>query len=89
MNQLIVVAFDHLEDARTAMKRLARLEARGPDLLRGHRDHRAPPGRDGQSEERGERTTETGAVLGALVGAVVTFAFPLVGAPLERQPARP
>ncbi len=82
MNQLIVVAFDHLEDARTAMKRLREIEAEGGISFEDTALIERLP--DGTARVRNELsgTTETGAVLGALVGAVVMFAFPLVGAAL-------
>jgi len=82
MNQLIVVAFDHLEDARTAMKRLREIEAEGRISFEDTALIERLP--DGTAKVRNELsgTTETGAVLGALVGAVVMFAFPLVGAAL-------
>ena len=82
MNQLIVVAFDHLEDARTAMKRLREVEAGGRISFEDTAIVERMP--DGTAKVRNELsgTTETGAVVGALVGGLVTFAFPLVGAAL-------
>lgn len=82
MNQLIVVAFDHLEDARKAMKRLREIEAEGRISFEDTAIVERLP--DGTAKVRNELsgTTETGAVVGALVGALVTFAFPLVGAAL-------
>jgi uncharacterized membrane protein len=82
MNQLIVVAFDHLEDARKAMKRLREIESEGAISFEDTAIIERLP--DGTAKVRNELsgTTETGAVLGALVGAVVMFAFPLVGAAL-------
>ncbi len=82
MNQLIVVAFDHLEDARKAMKRLRDIESGGRISFEDTAIVERLP--DGTAKVRNELsgTTETGAVVGALVGAVVMFAFPLVGAAL-------
>ncbi len=79
MNQLIVVAFDDLEAARTAMKRMRTLEREG---LVNFEDsaivERLP---DGTSHVRNELSgaTESGAVIGALIGGVVTVVFPLAG----------
>jgi uncharacterized membrane protein len=79
MNQLIVVAFDHLDDARTAMKRLRDLEAEGrvafEDTALVERDP------DGKAHVRNEvsGTTEGAAAIGAIVGGVLGFAFPLAG----------
>ena len=79
MNQLIVVAFDHLDDARTAMKRLRDLEGEGrvafEDTALVERDP------DGKAHVRNEvsGTTEGAAAIGAIVGGVLGFAFPLAG----------
>ena len=79
MNELIVVAFDHLDDARNAMKRLRDLEGQGriafEDTAIVERDA------DGKAHVRNEAsgTTETAAAIGAVVGGIVTFAFPLAG----------
>ena len=79
MNQLIVVAFDHLEDARKAMKSLRELEGMGrvrfEDTAIVERDA------DGTAHVRNELSgaTETGAVIGAALGGVLGFAFPLAG----------
>lgn len=79
MNQLIVVAFDHLEDARKAMKRLREIEAEGRISFEDTAIVERLP--DGTAKVRNELsgTTETGAVVGALVGGFVMLAFPLVG----------
>ena len=80
MNQLLVVAFDHFDDARTAMSTLRRLEHDGrisfEDTALVERDP------DGTAHVKNEvsGTTEKAAALGAVVGAIVTFVFPLVGA---------
>ena len=79
MSDLIVVAFDELDDARTAMGRLRALEREGQvqfeDTALVERTL------EGEIHVRNELSgaTETGAAIGALVGAVVTFFFPVVG----------
>ena len=79
MNQLIVVGFDHLDDARTAMKRLRALEADGRIRFEDTAIVEREP--DGTAHVRNEvsGTTETAAVLGAAVGGLVGFIFPLAG----------
>jgi uncharacterized membrane protein len=70
MNQLVVIAFDHFDDARAALRSLRGLEAGGrirfEDTALIERD---PDG-----------TTETAAVVGALIGGFVGFVFPVAGA---------
>lgn len=79
MNQLIVVAFDHFEDARKAMGGLRALERDGQirfeDTALVERDP------DGTAHVKNEvsGTTETAAAIGALIGGLVTFVFPLAG----------
>lgn len=79
MNQLIVVAFDHFDDAHNAMKTLRALERDGrirfEDTALVERDP------DGTAHVRNEvsGTTETAAVIGAVIGGIVTFVFPLAG----------
>jgi uncharacterized membrane protein len=79
MNELIVVTFDHLEDARKTMKLLRELEGEGhirfEDTAVIERDM------EGKAHVRNEvsGTTETAAVIGALIGSVVLFVFPLAG----------
>jgi uncharacterized membrane protein len=82
MNQLIVVAFDRLEDARSAMKRIREIEAEGKVSLEDTAIVERLP--DGGARVRNELsgTTETGAVIGALVGGLLIFIFPLAGAAL-------
>jgi uncharacterized membrane protein len=79
MNQLLVIAFDHLEDARTAMKRLRGLENEGKIHFEDTAIIERLP--DGTAHVRNELSgaTETGAVIGALIGGVVLFVFPLAG----------
>ena len=79
MNQLIVVAFDHLEDARKAMKSLRDLEGMGRVRFEDTAIVERDP--DGTAHVRNELsgTTETGAVIGAALGGVLGFVFPLAG----------
>jgi uncharacterized membrane protein len=79
MNQLIVIGFDHLDDARKAMQRLRDLEREG----RVQFEDTAIVERDpaGKAHVRNEvsGTTETAAVLGAALGGVLSFVFPIAG----------
>ena len=79
MNQLIVVAFDHFDDARKAMKRLRDLEADGRIRFEDTAIVERDP--DGTAHVRNEvsGTTEGAAVIGAIIGGVLGFAFPLAG----------
>ena len=79
MNQLIVVGFDHLADARAAMKRLRALEAEGRIRFEDTAIVEREP--DGTAHVRNEvsGTTETAAFLGAAIGGLVGFIFPLAG----------
>ena len=63
MNQLIVIAFDHLDDARTAMKRLRDLE--GEARIRFEDTAIVERDADGKAHVRNEvtGTTETAAVV--------------------------
>lgn len=80
MNQLVVIAFDHFDDARAALASLRDLEAEGrirfEDTALIERDP------DGTVHVRNEvsGTTETAAVVGAAIGGFVGFLFPLLGA---------
>lgn len=77
--QLIVIAFDHFDDARTAMAGLRSIERAGQirfeDTAIVERD------RDGTAHVRNEisGTTETATAIGAVIGGLVTFVFPLAG----------
>ena len=79
MSELIVVAFDRFEDAKTAMRLLRDLER---DQRVGFEDtaivERAP---DGKVHVKNEISgaTEKGAGIGALVGGFVMFFFPVAG----------
>jgi uncharacterized membrane protein len=79
MNQLIVVTFDHLEDARTAMQRLRSLESEGRIRFEDTAIVERDP--DGTAHVRNEvsGTTEGAAVIGAVIGGMLAFAFPLAG----------
>jgi uncharacterized membrane protein len=79
MNQLIVIAFDHFDDARTALGKLRELERGGhvhfEDTALVERDP------DGTAHVKNEvsGTTETATAVGALVGGFLAFVFPVVG----------
>jgi uncharacterized membrane protein len=79
MNQLIVVAFDHFDDARNAMASLRSLEAAGRIRFEDTAVVQRDP--DGTARVRNEvsGTTEAATVIGAIVGGVVGFLFPLAG----------
>jgi uncharacterized membrane protein len=79
MNQLIVVAFDHLEDARKAMSELRSLEHQ--DLIKFEDTAIVERDPDGKVHVRNEvsGTTETAAVVGAILGGFLTFVFPPLG----------
>lgn len=79
VNQLIVVAFDHFDDARAALRSLRDLEREGrvrfEDTALVERDP------DGTAHVRNEvsGTTETATLIGTIVGGLLGFAFPLAG----------
>jgi uncharacterized membrane protein len=79
VNQLLVVAFDHFDDARTVMASLRALEKehriRFEDTAIVERDP------DGTAHVKNEvsGTTETAAVVGAVIGGLASFVFPLAG----------
>jgi uncharacterized membrane protein len=79
MNQLIVVAFDHFDDAKKAMQSLRDLERLGRIRFEDTAIVQRDP--DGTAHVKNEvsGTTETAAVLGAVIGGLVTFVFPLAG----------
>ena len=79
MNQLIVVAFDHFDDAKTAMASLRSLEGQGRISFEDTAIVQRDP--DGKAHVRNEvsGTTETATAVGAVIGGILTFAFPLVG----------
>jgi uncharacterized membrane protein len=79
MNQLVVVAFDHFDDAKTAMERLRSLERDGRIRFEDTAIVQRDP--DGTAHVRNEvsGTTETATVVGAVIGGLVSFVFPLAG----------
>src|SRR5258706_12854369 len=80
MNQLIVVAFDHFDDARAALASLRSLEREGRIRFEDTAIVERDP--DGKAHVKNEvsGTTETAAVVGAVIGGLVTFVFPPAGA---------
>lgn len=79
MNQLVVVAFDHFDDAREAMKQLRSLERDGKIRFEDTAIVERDP--DGTAHVKNEvsGTTETATVIGAVVGGLLAFVFPLAG----------
>src|SRR5213596_2539458 len=79
MNQLIVVAFDHFDDAKTAMNSLRSLERQGRISFEDTAIVQRDP--DGKANVRNEvsGTTETATVVGSVIGGIMSFAFPLIG----------
>jgi uncharacterized membrane protein len=79
MNQLIVIAFDHFGDARTAMNGLRALERDGRIRFEDTAIVERDP--DGTAHVKNEvsGTTETAAAVGALIGGLITFVFPPAG----------
>lgn len=79
MNQLIVLAFDHFDDARNALQSLRTLEADGrirfEDTALIERDP------DGTAHVRNEisGTTEAATLAGAVIGGLLGFIFPVAG----------
>lgn len=79
MNHLLVIAFDHFDDARSAMAGLRALERDGQVSFEDTAIVERDP--DGTAHVRNEvsGTTETGAAIGAIIGGFVTFVLPLAG----------
>lgn len=79
MSDLIVVAFENLEDARTAMRQLRELEGNGQ--VQFEDTALVERAADGNVHVKNELTgaTETGAAIGAFAGALLSFVFPVVG----------
>ena len=77
--QLIVIAFDHFDDARTAMAGLRSLERAGQIRFEDTAIVERDP--DGTAHVKNEvsGTTETATAIGAAIGGLVTFVFPLAG----------
>ena len=79
MNQLLVVAFDHFDDARNAMTSLRDLERQGRIRFEDTAIVERDP--DGTAHVKNEvsGTTEAAAVIGALLGGLLSFVFPPAG----------
>ena len=79
MNQLIVVAFDHFDDARTAMRSLRDLERQAKIRFEDTAIVERDP--DGTAHVKNEvsGTTEAATLIGAALGGLLTFVFPLAG----------
>ena len=82
MNQLIVVGFDHLDDARSAMRRLRELESDGQIRFEDTAIVERDPDGTARVHNEVSGTTETATLIGAVLGGVVTFVFPPLGAAL-------
>ena len=79
MSQVVVVAFDSEDQARSALGSLRSIEKEG--LVKFEDTAIIERGADGQVHVKNELTgaTETGAAVGAVIGGMVTFFFPVVG----------
>jgi uncharacterized membrane protein len=79
MMQLLVIAFDHFADARAAMSGLRALERQGQIRFEDTAIVERDP--DGTAHVKNEvsGTTETATAIGAVVGGLLTFMFPLAG----------
>jgi uncharacterized membrane protein len=79
VNQLVVIAFDHFDDARSAMRDLRDLEGQG--LIRFEDTAIVQRDPDGTAHVKNEvsGTTETATIAGAVIGGLLTFVFPPLG----------
>jgi uncharacterized membrane protein len=79
VNQLVVIAFDHFDDARKAMRDLRDLEAQGRIRFEDTAIVQRDP--DGTAHVKNEvsGTTETATIAGAVIGGLLTFVFPPLG----------
>jgi uncharacterized membrane protein len=79
MNDLIVVGFDHFDDARRAMASLRGLER--DDKIHFEDTALVQRDEDGKVHVKNEvsGTTEKATAVGAAIGGIVTFAFPFAG----------
>jgi uncharacterized membrane protein len=79
MFQLVVIAFDHFDDARAAMRDLRALEKAGRVQFEDTAIVERDP--DGTVHVRNEvsGTTETAAAAGAVIGGLLTFVMPVAG----------
>jgi uncharacterized membrane protein len=79
MNQLVVVAFDHFDDAKTAMERLRSLEREGRIRFEDTAIVQRDPDGTAHVQNEVSGTTETATLIGAVIGGLVSFIFPLAG----------
>jgi uncharacterized membrane protein len=77
--QLIVIAFDHFDDARTAMAGLRTLEREAQIRFEDTAIVERDPDGTGHVKNEISGTTETATAVGAIIGGFVTFVFPLAG----------
>jgi uncharacterized membrane protein len=79
MNQLVVVSFDNLDSARSALNAMRDLERRGQISFEDTAIVSRDP--DGTTHVKNEAsgTTETAAVIGGIIGAFASFIFPVAG----------
>jgi uncharacterized membrane protein len=79
VNQLVVIAFDHFDDARSAMRDLRELEAQR--LIRFEDTAIVQRDPDGTAHVKNEvsGTTETATIAGAVIGGLLSFVFPPLG----------
>jgi uncharacterized membrane protein len=80
MNHLIVVGFDHFDDAKAAMSDLRALERDGRISFEDTAVVQRDPDGTAQVKNELSGTTEKGAVIGAVIGGFLTFVFPIAGA---------
>jgi uncharacterized membrane protein len=80
MNHLIVVGFDHFDDAQAAMSDLRALERDGRISFEDTAVVQRDPDGTAQVKNELSGTTEKGAVIGAVIGGFLTFVFPIAGA---------
>jgi uncharacterized membrane protein len=79
VNQLVVIAFDHFDDARSAMRDLRDLEHQGRIRFEDTAIVQRDP--DGTAHVKNEvsGTTETATIAGAVIGGLLSFVFPPLG----------
>lgn len=80
MNHLIVVGFDHFDDAKAAMSDLRALERDGRISFEDTAVVQRDPDGTAQVKNEVSGTTEKAAVIGAVIGGFLTFVFPIAGA---------
>lgn len=79
MTQLLVIALDHYDDARNAMAGLRALERAGKIRFEDTAIVERDPDGTAHVKDEVSGTTETATAVGALIGGLVTFVFPLAG----------